>query len=119
MSLLDPAGFDAFATALPGVTLVDQWESRVAKVGGKVFTLRGTDGEGVAHVVFKCGEESFVILTAIDGIKQAPYFAKRQWVSVDATADLPASDLEAYVRRSYDVVAQGLTKKLRAELGIG
>ena len=119
MSLFDPAGFDAFVRALPGVTLADQWDSRVAKVGGKVFALLGGQGGFGGRVVFKCGEDSFEILTAIDGIEQAPYFAKRQWVQVSAGADLPAADLQAYVARSHALVARGLTKKLRQELGIG
>lgn len=119
MSLFDRARFDAFASALPGVTLVDQWGSRVAKVGGKVFALLGGEGGFRGRIVFKCGEDSFEILTAIDGIDQAPYFAKRQWVQVSAGADLPQRDLEAYVARSHALVARGLTKKLRQELGIG
>ena len=119
MSLHDPVGFDAFALALPGVTLVDQWESRVAKVGGKVFALLGDQGSFGGRIVFKCGEDSFEILTALDGIDQAPYFAKRQWVRVSAGAGLPESELEAYVARSHALVARGLTRKLRQELGIG
>lgn len=118
MSLFDPAGFDAFAAALPGTGLVDQWESRVAKVGGKVFTLLTASQDGPARIVFKCPEDSFLILTAIDGVTQAPYFAKRQWVSVPDDADLPASELEQYVTRSHRLVAKGLTRKVRAELGI-
>lgn len=119
MSLFDPASFDAFATGLPGGTLVDQWEARVAKVGGKVFALLGGVGTGEPRIVFKCGEDSFEILTAIEGIAQAPYFARRRWVQVSAGADLPAADLEAYVARSHALVARGLTRKLRQELGIG
>lgn len=119
MGLYDPAGFDAFVLGLPGGALVDQWEARVAKVGGKVFALLGGGGGFSGRIVFKCGEDSFEILTAIDGIAQAPYFARRQWVSVAASADLPESDLEAYLRRSHDLVARGLTRKARQELGIG
>ena len=119
MSLYDRAGFDAFALSLPGGTLVDQWDARVAKVGGKVFALLGDDGGFKGRIVFKCGEDSFEILTAIAGVSQAPYFARRQWVSVEQTADLPESDLQAYLRRSHALVARGLTKKLRQELGIG
>ncbi len=123
MSLFDTAGFDAFALSLPGGALVDQWEARVAKVGGKVFALLASGGAGLGaggpRIVFKCGEDSFEILTAIDGIAQAPYFAKRQWVSVAHSADLPENDLEAYLSRSHDLVARGLTRKARQELGIG
>jgi predicted DNA-binding protein (MmcQ/YjbR family) len=117
MSLFSQPEFDSFVRALKGTTFVDQWGSHVAKVGGKVFTLLNNwDGED--QIIFKCAEETFEILTAIEGIRQAPYFAKRQWVSVSASADLPEADLKIYMLRSYRTVAAGLTKKLRGELGI-
>ncbi|MBL0371393.1 MmcQ/YjbR family DNA-binding protein [Rhizobium sp. KVB221] len=118
MSLFKQTAFDAFAGSLPGVTFVDQWESRVAKVGGKVFALLTTGKDGQERIVFKCPEESFVILTAIDGISQAPYFAKRQWVSVSSLAEFPEHDLSTYLMRSYKTVSASLTKKLQRELGI-
>lgn len=118
MMLFDQQEFDRFAGAQPGVTFVDQWDSRVAKVGGKVFALLTTGNDGRPRIVLKVAEESFEILTAMDGITQAPYFAKRQWVSVSSAAGLPDDDLRTYVLRSYRLVARGLTRKLRAELGI-
>lgn len=118
MSLFEPEGFDGFALSLAGVSLVDQWESRVAKVGGKVFTLLKLTSPDLHSVVFKCPQESFVVLTGIEGVKQAPHFAKRQWVCVPREADLSEAELQAYLRRSYVLVATGLTKKIRQELGI-
>ena len=116
MSLYARSGFDAGLTALPGVSFVDQWDARVAKVGGKVFCLLS---DHAPHwIVFKCGEASFDILTALDGVEQAAYFAKRQWVSVAQGAELSEADLAAYIARSHALVAAGLTKKLRVELGI-
>lgn len=109
--------FDAFLGKKPGVKFVEQWESHVAKVGEKVFALLGGEGDD-GKIVFKCSEESFEILTAMDGIGQAPYFAKRHWVQVSSTSDLPDDDLRTYITRSYDTVAKSLTKKLRADLGI-
>lgn len=117
MYLFETAEFDAFTLSLPGATLADQWESRVAKVGGKVFTLLTQSADG-GRIVFKCGEETFEILASVAGIGQAPYFAKRQWVSVSEKADLSEEELREYIRRSHRIVASGLTKKLRAELGI-
>ena len=117
MNLFDRKGFDAFVTSLPGTSLVDQWDSHVAKVGDKVFTL--LSGEGAdARVVAKCPEESFEILTALDGIRQAPYFAKRKWVEIASSSPLSEDELRHYLTRSYELVAAGLTKKLRQELGI-
>lgn len=117
MSLFDRAEFDGQLSALPGVTFVDQWEARIAKVGGKVFCL--LSDQAPLRLVFKCGEASFGILTALDGVTQAAYFAKGQWVSVQQSSPLGDDELHAYIGRSHALVAAGLTKKLRAELGIG
>lgn len=116
MSLFTRRGFDAFVTALPGTFLVDQWGSHVAKVGDKVFTLLNEGDD--ARVIAKCTEESFEILTALEGINQAPYFAKRKWVEIHASAPLSEDEVAHYLTRSYELVAAGLTKKLRQELGI-
>jgi predicted DNA-binding protein (MmcQ/YjbR family) len=115
MSLFDRTTFDAFVTSRPGTEIVDQWDSHVAKVGGKVFALLSTNADAIT---FKCTPETFAVLSEIDGIGQAAYFAKGQWLTVDKSADLPAADLKAYLDRSYDLIAAKLTKKLRAELGI-
>ena len=115
MSLFTKKGFDAFVKKLPGTTFVDQWDSHVAKVGDKAFSLLGDDE---ARIVVKCSEESFEILTALDGIGQAPYFAKRKWVEIGSNAPLSEDEVAHYMTRSYELVAAGLTKKLRTELGI-
>lgn len=116
MSLYQRDHFDQALTQFAGVTMVDQWDARVAKVGGKVFCLLS---DARPHrLVFKCGEASFDILTALEDIEQAAYFAKRQWVSVKADAPLSDDDLKAYIQRSHALVAAGLTRKARDELGI-
>ncbi|WP_320201185.1 MmcQ/YjbR family DNA-binding protein [Agrobacterium sp. rho-13.3] len=116
MSLFDRTTFDAILEKWPGVRFVDQWDSHVAKVGDKVFAVLGEREDW--RLVVKCSEESFEILTSLEGIGQAPYFAKRKWISISDHSRLEQSELEHYVRRSYELVAAGLTKKLRAELGI-
>ena len=115
MTLHSVPAFKRYVTSLPATEIVQQWGGFVGKVGGKVFTLIGEAGE---PIVFKVTEESFEILTAIDGVAQAPYFAKRQWVSVSEKAELPEEHLRTYLERSHRLIAKGLTKKLRTELGI-
>jgi len=117
MNLFVQTDFDSFVGGLAGTSLADQWESRVAKVGDKVFTLLHRTDQG-ANICVKVTEESFEILTSLEGIGQAPYFAKRKWVSITDKASLSPEELVLYVKRSYDLVAQGLTRKLRSELGI-
>ena len=115
MSLHDVRAFRKYVSALPAVTIVEQWESHVAKVGGKVFVLCGQDGD---HLTFKVTELSFEALAGIDGVGQAPYFAKRAWVSVKRGADLSDADLKAYIAASHRMIAGKLTRKARAELGL-
>jgi predicted DNA-binding protein (MmcQ/YjbR family) len=114
MDLHDREGFRRYVTELGGVSLHEQWESLVAKVGGKVFCLLGDNSR---DVVFKVSEIAFDGLVEMDGIGQAPYFARRQWVRVEPGA-LEAALLEAYVSESHRLVAAKLTRKLRAELGL-
>lgn len=63
MNLFEIACFESFTLSLPGVSLVDQWGSRVAKVSDKVFTLLRLVSPDLNSIVFKCPEESFVVLT--------------------------------------------------------
>ncbi len=115
MSLHAPKAFIRCATGLRAVEVAEQWNSHVAKVGGKVFAMLG---QGSGTIVFKVSETSFEGLTALDGIGQAPYFAKRAWVSVARGAPLSDADLKAYIAASHAMVAGRLTRKVRAELGL-
>ena len=115
MSLHSAKAFRTYVTSLPAVTLVEQWDAHVAKVGGKVFALCGEDG---GHITFKVTELSFDGLTSLEGIGQAPYFAKRAWVSVAKGAPLSDRELKAYLKASHGLIAARLTRKLRAELGL-
>ncbi len=108
------AAFDRFILSLPAATLSEQWGCSCAKVGGKVFALHHLADAGT---VFKVGETSFEVLTGTDGIGQAPYFAKGQWVRV-AKGALPDRDLRAYIVQSQALVVRKLTRKARADLGL-
>lgn len=115
MTRLD--GLRAFALGLPATTVVRQWgDCLVFKVAGKVFLVIGLDGEVIDGLAFKCTPAEFDELTDIDGIAQAPYFAKRHWVRVADLAALSATGLTDHIRRSYDLVAAGLPKKIQATL---
>jgi predicted DNA-binding protein (MmcQ/YjbR family) len=114
-SLTSRRGFEAFVTGLPAVTLSEQWEASVAKVGGKVFALCGDRGGGIA---FKVSEVAFHGLTSLPGVSQAPYFAKGQWVHVDKGAGISDKDLRAYLRAAHSIIAGKLTRRARAELGL-
>jgi predicted DNA-binding protein (MmcQ/YjbR family) len=107
----------SFALGLPHTTVVKQWgEHLVFKVAGKMFLIVALDGAIAESVIFKCTPDEFDGLTEIDGIRQAPYCAKRHWVQVQDLAALPARELERLIRHSYDLVFAKLPKKLQASL---
>ncbi len=106
----------SFALALPQTTVVSQWGGLVFKVAEKTFFMISLDGGVINGVVFKCSPEAFAELIDIDGIGQAPYFAKRMWVRVEDLAALPEPELNNRIRASYDLVVAKLPKKVQATL---
>ena len=107
----------AFALGLPHTTVVKQWgENLVFKIADKMFLIVSLDGATAESVIFKCAPDEFDGLTEIDGIRQAPYCAKRHWVQVEDLAVLPPAELERLIRHSYDLVIAKLPKKVQASL---
>jgi predicted DNA-binding protein (MmcQ/YjbR family) len=106
----------AISQALKGVTTDIKWEEHLCfNVGEKIFLLTAPD-QLPPNASFKVSEADFDLLTERSGIKQARYFAKRQWVTVEDISLLSASEWEHYIAASYKLVASKLTKKLRTEL---
>lgn len=105
-----------FALSLPHTRASEQWGGVAFKVEEKVFCFASFDAAIVEAVVFKCAPEEFDELTEIDGVAQAPYFAKRHWVRVADLLAMPTPELERRVRDSYDLVVANLPKKVQAAL---
>lgn len=114
--------YNAFCSSLPHATHVVQWGgAHVWKVGSKVFAIGGWQEEGAdPFVTFKCSRMSFDLLKEQPGCRPAPYLASRGllWIQCTGHDSLTRDDLVAYVRESYRLVALGLTKRLRRELGL-
>lgn len=107
--------------SLPGAELSIKWGSdHIYQVGGKMFAGLGPKPKkGEDHgISFKADEMSFQILTKKKGITPAAYLARAHWVSLDKLDRLPDKQLAAYLTRAHAIVAAGLSKKLRASLGI-
>lgn len=119
--LLTRAGFEAYALSLPAVTLVRQWgDASVAKIGGKIFALlSGWATNGEPGLSFKCSDLSFAMLPELEHIRPTPYLARAKWVQVMAGAPLKDVELRAYIAEAHRIVAGKLTRKARAELGLG
>jgi predicted DNA-binding protein (MmcQ/YjbR family) len=106
----------SFALSLPKTKVVNQWGGLVFKVAEKTFFMISLDGDVIEGVIFKCTPQEFAELVEIDGIGQAPYFAKRMWVCVEDLAALPEQELNKRIRHSYDLVVAKLPRKVQATL---
>ena len=113
--------YNGFCASLPATTHVVQWGgAHVWKVGGKVFAVAGwSNGEGLA-VTFKTSEMAFDLLKEQPGCRPAPYLASRgmKWIQRRTDDSMDDDALRDYLRESRRLVALGLTKKARLELGL-
>ncbi len=125
--------FNAFCGSLKATTHHIQWGGAdVWKVGpswetGKVFVIAGLGAgvdEGVLRVSFKVSDIAWEVLTGAPGCIPAPYLASRgmKWIQAKASGAakgrLNDRELRGYIEQSHAIVAQGLSKKVRAELGL-
>lgn len=104
-----------YCLAMKGAHEGVKWEDHLCfMVAEKMFCITGfTDASNVS---FKVSPEDFEILTEREGIVQAKYFAKRQWVSISKRNVLKKKEWETYLKRSYDLVKSKLTKKQQREI---
>jgi predicted DNA-binding protein (MmcQ/YjbR family) len=107
----------AFALSWPQTSVAKQWgEILVFKVAGKMFLLIPLDGDLPDGLSVKCRPEDFDDLTAIDGVVQAPYCAKRHWIRVSDLAAVSEATLREWITRSHDLVVAKLPRKVRESL---
>ena len=112
--------FNDFCGSLRATSHVVQWgNADVWKVGDKVFAICGWH-EGGPAFTFKVGDIAFEVLGAERGIRPAPYLASRgmKWLQVYEDGAMSEASLREHIVASYDLVAAGLTRKKRAELGL-
>jgi predicted DNA-binding protein (MmcQ/YjbR family) len=85
-----------------------------------VFAIGGwDDGEGL-FVTFKCSEMSFDLLKDQPGCRPAPYLASRGMKWIQRTGDEVMDDdaLRDYIAESHRLVAAGLTRRVKLEIGL-
>lgn len=112
--------FNAFCRSLPATTHVVQWGgSHVWKVGGKVFAVGGVRND-IFSVTFKVSPVAYEVLKDEPGLRPAPYLASRgmKWIQHYAKPGLPDAALRDHIRQSHEIVALGLPRKTRIELGL-
>ena len=113
--------FSQFCSQLPATTNVRQWgDANVWKVGGKVFAIGGWSNYDMLAITFKVSPLSFDILKEQPGLRPAPYLAARgfKWIQNFELPGLSDDALRDYIKESHRLVADGLSKKRRSELGL-
>ena len=103
--------------SFPKVTEDVKWESNLCFcIGGKIFCIANLEPPHTFS--FKVSDQEFETLIEIDGFKPAPYLAKAKWVLVTDSSRLSKTELTDFLRNSYQVIKEKLTKSQRKKLGI-
>lgn len=117
--------YNTFCGSLPATSYVCQWGgSHVWKVGGpktgKVFAIGGWERGHHPGITFKVSEMGWEVLRDAPGCRPAPYLASRgmKWIQSFDKPGLSDRELKAYLKQSHALVAAGLSKKMRRELGL-
>lgn len=87
-----------------------KWDHLCFMIAEKIYVLVSLEDNSLC---FKCDPDDFDDLVARHGIKQAPHFARRQWVALEALDVLPAGELRERVAASRALVLKKLSKKLQ------
>jgi predicted DNA-binding protein (MmcQ/YjbR family) len=99
---------------------VVQWRgAHVWKIGGKVFAIAHWDGDELS-ITFKVSDIAYELLKIQPGLRPAPYLASRgmKWIQHYAKPGLSDAGLRDYIQEAHAIVARGLSKKRRTELGL-
>ena len=113
---MSPEAFEAACLALPAATLSIQWgDEHVFKVGGRMFAVAGTAG----GCSLKVTDIAYEALTETGRAKPAPYLARAKWVWFEDLAEVDAEEMSGWLATAHSLIAAKLTRKQRAELGLG
>ena len=108
-----------FCATLPHATGDIKWGAdQVYSIGGRMFCVAFDNPDGPSTVSFKVDDDLFLQHTDRKGFIPAPYMARAKWVQVNDLKKVSDAELKALIKRSYELVALKLTKKLRTELGL-
>ncbi|MGE3303316.1 MAG: MmcQ/YjbR family DNA-binding protein [Hyphomonadaceae bacterium] len=114
---MTPEAFEKAALALPGAALSVQWgDTRVFKVGGKMFAMLAGESVRPRSASFKCSDLSFEMLTEREGVIPAPYMARAKWVMIETLRAIPDAELRDRIGEAHRLVVEALPRKTREAL---
>ena len=105
---------------MPGVTEETPFgpEVLVYKVGGKMFATLGMEDE-VGRMNLKCDPDRAVELREEhEGIQPGYHMNKKHWNTLVLDGSVPGSLVVNLIEHSYELVVAGLSRKVRADLGL-
>lgn len=107
---------DAFCLSRPAASVERPFgpDLQTFKVGGKIFAMLGDDG----GLCFKASEIAYELLREQGRAERAPYLPRGGWLKIADVEDWDADELGDLIERSHGLVAKGLTRKVRLELGL-
>jgi predicted DNA-binding protein (MmcQ/YjbR family) len=116
---MDAAGLRAWCLEQPGAFEDFPFgpEHSVFKVAGKMFALSALERSPL-EVSVKCEPELAVGLRAgYSGIRAGYHLNKRHWNTITLDGSVPDQLVRDMVEDSYDLVVEGLPKRVREQLG--
>ena len=117
---MNEAALRKLTAGWPAVGAEIKWEDDlIFMVDGKMFCGLCVTGKEKGKLSFKVEEERFLEFTDRPGFRPAPYMARAHWVTLDDPKVVPKAELEALIRRAYELVFAKLTKKRQRELSGG
>jgi predicted DNA-binding protein (MmcQ/YjbR family) len=105
---MDIESFREYCLSLKGTTEGMKWDHLCFMVEEKIFVLVSLEDTSLC---LKCSPDDFDVLAARSGIKQAPHFARRQWIAVEGLDVMPEDELKRRVAESRALVLSKLSKK--------
>ena len=85
-------------------------------VAEKMFCVAGLDQP--QKIAFKVPDEEFEELSTSSGFIPAPYMARAKWVMCEKADRVSKKDMEKFIKQSYILVKNKLSKKLQKDLGL-
>ncbi|MGY4384844.1 putative DNA-binding protein (MmcQ/YjbR family) [Pedobacter sp. UYP24] len=107
---MDIETFRDFCLDLKGTTEGMKWDHLCFMIEEKIFVLSSLEDGALC---FKCDPDDFDSLVGRNGIKQAPHFARRQWVAVENLEVMPDGELKERIRQSRALVLKKLSRKVQ------
>lgn len=108
----------AYIEALIGVTsdFPFGFDTKVFRIGGKIFVLMAWDEDPVTISLKGDPEESIILRQTYASVIPGYHLNKRHWNTIICNNSLPDAELYHLIDKSYSLVFAGLPREVKAKL---